>query len=100
MSQFKCHSSSEAIYFSNTFNLKSVLSEGPTGMWHQADGSLRMAKRTAKDCAVCLVTHSLARYKIAFMSLSSIMIPLILPEVGEKKRAASVQGQDFFLVKS
>lgn len=100
VSQFKCHSSSEAIYFSNTFNLKSVLSEGPTGMWHQADGSLRMAKRTAKDCAVCLVTHSLARYKIAFMSLSSIMIPLILPEVGGKRELHQYKGKIFFLVKS
>lgn len=63
-------------------------------MWHQAQ-----SEDGVEDCAVYSHPRSLARYKIAFMSLTcffSIMIPLILPEVGEKKNAASVQGQNFF----
>lgn len=34
----------QRLYFSKTFNLKSVLLEGPIGAWHQAERSLRMAK--------------------------------------------------------
>ena len=90
----------QRLYFRNTFSLKSVLLEGPTGTWHHQAEQSEDGRRLR-----CLFSHphTLARHKIAFMnfpSFSSIMNdPSYLARDGGEERAASVQGQDF-LVKS